>query len=65
MRNKQINKSLKTYQDTLGNEGDSTVHRSVGDIQVVGRNSTCINTLLVNELKKIGAQGIEMDRTKK
>lgn len=37
---KKAEKSLKdnrTYQDTLGNKGDSTVHCSVSDIHVVGR----------------------------
>jgi len=27
-------------QDTLGNESDSTIHRSIGDIHVVGRKAS-------------------------
>ena len=44
---------MRTYQDTLGNEGDSAVHRSVGNVHVIRRKASLkILQTLIMELGK-------------
>lgn len=45
---------MKTYQDTLCNQGDGTVHGSVGNIQVVGCKADLrIICTLITKLKGV------------
>ena len=41
---------MRTYQDTLRNEGDSAVHRSVGNVHIVGHKAK-LSILLAFETK--------------
>ena len=44
---------MRTYQDTLGNESNSAVHRSVGNVHVVRRKASLkILRTLITELGK-------------
>ena len=56
---------MRTYQDALCNKGDSAVHRSVGDIHIIGRKASIrILCTLETELEKKMRPGVGMDPKK-